>query len=102
MATAAEWNDDFDTDVVFLPNPEGKGYIFSVSLTPNYDISSHSLKQNLYFVLDRSNSVEKHRFGVFKRAVLKALSSMQHGDTFNIFIIDKKVVASARKTILSR
>jgi hypothetical protein len=93
MAMAAEWNNDFDVDVVFLPNPESKGYIFSVSVQPNYDFSSHSLKQNLYFILDRSNSVQKHRFAVFKRAVLKALASMQHGDTFNIFVIDKKIVS---------
>jgi hypothetical protein len=93
MALAAEWNDDFDVDVVFLPNPEGSGYIFSVSLNPNYDISSHSLKQNLYFILDRSNTVERHRFAVFKRAVLKALASMSQGDTFNIFIMDRKMVS---------
>ncbi len=91
QSQATQWNDDFDVDVVFLPNPEGKGYIFSLSIKPNYDISSQSLKQNLYFVLDRSSSVQKHRFTVFKRAVLKALASMQKGDTFNILVIDKKV-----------
>ena len=99
LATAAEWNDDFDADVVFLPNPEGKGYIFSVSLKPNYDISDHSLKQNIYFILDRSNSVQNHRFAVFKRGVLKALSSMQHGDRFNILVIDKKVARFSTENI---
>ena len=88
---ASEWNDDFDVDITFLPNPEGAGYIFSLSLTPNYDLSDQSLKQNLYFILDRSSSVQKHRFSVFKRAVLKALSSMQQGDTFNILVLDKNL-----------
>jgi hypothetical protein len=92
MAMAAEWNNDFDVDVVFLPDPEGQGYIFSLSVQPNYDFSSHSLRQNLYFIIDRSNSVQKHRFAVFKRAVLKALASMQRGDTFNIIVMDKKLV----------
>jgi hypothetical protein len=91
IAMATEWNNDFDVNVVFLPNPEGQGYIFSLSVQPNYDFSNHSLRQNLYFVIDRSNSVQKHRFAVFKRAVLKALASMQHGDTFNIVILDKKL-----------
>ncbi len=93
MATASEWDNQFDVDVVFLPTPEGKGYIFSLSIQPGDQIDSHGLKQNLYFILDRSNSVQKHRFAVFKRAVLKALASMQHGDAFNILIIDKKVTA---------
>jgi hypothetical protein len=91
LALVPEWNDDFDIDVTFLPNPEGKGYIFSLSLKPNCDLGSHGLKQNLYFVLDRSGSVQKPRFAVFKRAILKALSSMQQGDTFNILLIDKKI-----------
>lgn len=93
MATASEWDNQFDVDVVFLPTPEGKGYIFSLSIQPGDQIESHGLKQNLYFILDRSNSVQKHRFAVFKRAVLKALASMQHGDAFNILIIDKKLTA---------
>ncbi len=85
------WSDDFDVDVTFLPHPKGKGYIFSLAMKSNYDLSSHSLKQNIYFVLDRSNSIQKHRFGIFKRATLKALSSMQKGDTFNILVVDKKI-----------
>ena len=93
MATATtQWNDDFDVAITFLPSPEGKGYIFSLALTSNYDLSSHGLKQNLYFILDRSSSIQKHRFAVFKRGVLKALANMQRGDTFNIFVMDKKVV----------
>lgn len=86
-----EWNDDFDVNVTFLPNPKGKGYIFSLALSSNFDLSSHSLKQNFYFIIDQSNSIQKHRFAVFKRAALKALSSVQQGDTFNILVVGKKL-----------
>jgi von Willebrand factor type A domain len=91
LTSTAEWNDDFDIDTTFLPNPEGEGYIFSLALQSGSDLSSHGLRQNLYFVLDRSSSVQKHRFAVFKRATLKALASMQRSDTFNILLIDKKI-----------
>ena len=99
MAMTSEWNAEFDVDVSFLPNPKGEGYIFSLSLQPNFDFSNHSLRQNLYFILDRSNSIQKHRFAVFKRAVLKALASMQKGDTFNIFVVDKKLNAFNSKNL---
>lgn len=91
LLNTSEWNDDFDVDVTFLPNSEGEGYIFSLSLKSNYDLSSYSLKQNLYFILDRSSTIQKHRFDVFKRATLKALASMQRSDSFNILLIDKKI-----------
>jgi len=97
LATATEWNDDFDLDICFLPHPEGIGYIFSLALNPNFDISQYSLKHDVIFIIDRS--VRKHRFEVFKRAVLKALSSLQQGDTFNIYIIDKKMTRLHAKSL---
>ncbi len=91
IATATEWNEDFSVDLKFLQKEDDNGYIFSITLNPAFDISQYSLKQNIYFIIDRSNSVQKHRFAVFKRAVLKALASMQNSDAFNIYVIDKKV-----------
>lgn len=97
ITQCSEWNDDFDLDIAFLPHPEGKGYIFSLALTPNFDISQHSLKHDILFIIDRS--VRKPRFDVFKRAVVKALSSLQQGDTFNIYIVDKKMTRLHTKSI---
>ncbi len=97
LAATTEWNDDFDLDIVFLPHPEGKGYIFSLALTPNFDISQHSLKHDVIFILDRS--VRKNRFDVFKRAVSKSLSCLQQGDSFNIYIIDKKMTRFHAKSL---
>lgn len=96
---AAAWNDDFDVDVVFLPNPDGEGYIFSLAMNASGELSDYSIKQNLYFVIDRSTSVQRHRFAVFKRAVLKALASMDKGDTFNIFVVDNKTVRFKPKSL---
>jgi hypothetical protein len=92
LATSFQWNDDFNITLQFYPKEEGEGYTFAATLTPMCDISKYSMKQNIAFILDRSNSVEKHRFAVFKRAIIKALASMQTGDCFNLYVVDKKIV----------
>jgi hypothetical protein len=92
LATASQWSDDFDIQLQFFPKEDGEGYTFAASITPTFDISQYSMKQNLYFILDRSNSIERPRFSVFKRAIVKALSYMQPGDAFNIYVVDKKIV----------
>ena len=89
FAIANDWNHLFETHVSYTP--QEKGYVFSVKISPRRDLSHYRLKQHICFILDRSSSVPRHRFAVFKRAVLKALASMQEEDSFNIFIIDKKV-----------
>jgi len=101
LASAQNWNDDFDLEVHLTPKGEdaGGGYLFSLALKPNFDLSAHTLKQNFYFLIDRSNSIEKHRFAVFKRAVLKAMASMQEGDKFNLYIFDKKIVRLSDKNL---
>lgn len=88
---AQEWNDDFDVDVQMIPKANGKGSIFSLKIAPIGDMTSQSLKQNFYFVIDRTGSIEKHRFNTYKRAVLRAISSLQTGDTFNILLCDKGI-----------
>ncbi len=99
LAQGAEWNDNFDVDIAFLPNPEGEGYIFSLAVTPHAPLTPETLRQNLYFVIDRSSTVQKHRFGVFKRATLKALASMLSTDTFNILLLDKKLTQFSKQSL---
>ncbi len=85
----APWREAFHVDVKLLP--QEKNFLFSLSLAPTADLSLSRLKQNFFFLIDRSNSIEKHRYQVFKRAVLKALSFLRVGDTFNIFILDQEI-----------
>lgn len=91
MDAARPWDDAFEVRVQLMPHPEGTGYVFSLNLTPTQEIHMESMPQNYYFLIDRSSSIERHRFAAFKRAVLKALSCLQSGDKFNIILFDKKV-----------
>lgn len=86
----ALWNDDFSVDLTFAQDPSGAGYFFSLILTPQQDLAAHQLKQNFHFLLDHTASSHKHRFSVFKKAVLKALNSLSADDCFNITILDKE------------
>jgi|GEM_PF-1213571 len=85
-----DWNDLFDIEIKTSPRSTG-GYLFSLTLIPKKDLSSYQMKQHYYFLLDRSNTIEKHRFQTFKRGVIRALSFLQEGDKFNIIVFDKKI-----------
>ena len=88
LISSIEWNNDFDIRATLFP--EQDGYVFSLAVTPKEDLSQQKIKQNFYFLIDTSSEIENHKLSVFKKSVLKALSVLQQGDSFNIFLIDKK------------
>lgn len=90
LISAIEWSNDFDVKASLFPQQDG--YVFSVAITPIKNLEKQKIKQNFYFLIDNSADIEKHKLSVFKRSVLKALSSLQPGDCFNIFLVDKKTV----------
>lgn len=81
---------DFETELVFVP-VEGEGYLFALTLIPRSDLHLASLRQNYFFLIDRSNSVQKERLQSAKAAVSKALEEIGESDTFNIIAFDSKV-----------
>lgn len=83
-------SDDFETELVFVP-VEGEGYIFALTLIPRSDLQLSSMKQNYFFLIDRSNSVQKERLQSAKGALSKALEELGENDTFNIIAFDSKV-----------
>lgn len=86
-----DWSDYFDVAVKISHRKDQEGYLFLLELTPKVDLSPRKIKQNIYFLIDRSNSVEKHRFTMFKKAVLKSLPYLREGDSFNIIVFDNKI-----------
>ena len=95
---SVDWNDAFEVDIKTLAREEG-GYLFSLTFVPKMDLTQHCLKQNYYFLIDRSNSIEKHRYQSFKRAVTRAIASLREGDSFNVIIFDSKVARLSEKLL---
>jgi len=93
-----EWNDAFDIDIKTLAREEG-GFLFSLTFIPRIDLAQHSLKQNYYFLIDRSSTIERHRYQSFKRAVTRAVASLREGDNFNIIIFDSKIARLSEKMV---
>lgn len=95
----SDWSDYFHLDTIFLPHEEGEEYRFAFTLTPKDDLSSIQMRQNIHFLIDRSNSIEKHRFTGYKRAVLRTLSSLTPDQTFNICVFDRKSILLSKEPI---
>lgn len=85
-----ERSENFSVSSSFFPEEEG--YVFSVSLALKEEAEAPKISQNFYFLIDVSSNLENHKITVFKRSVLKALSSLQSGDRFNIVLLDKKPI----------
>ncbi len=85
------YSESFDADLIFLPNDHGKGYIFALTLIPTPDLNLPKLKQNITFLIDRSNAIQQGRLNATKSAVHKALSGLNPEDTFNIIAFDSKM-----------
>lgn len=82
---------EFDTEVHYSKREDGKGYHFAIKLKPNEKIKFASPSQNFIFVVDGSSSIKKHRYGVFKEGVARALTYLADGDSFNIVVADAKL-----------
>jgi hypothetical protein len=95
---STQWNEAFDVDIKTISREEG-GYLFSLTFVPKIDLSDHCLKQNYYFLIDRSSSIERHRYQSFKRAVTRAIASLREGDNFNVIIFDSKIARLSEKIV---
>ncbi|MGD2169722.1 MAG: hypothetical protein PVI40_05735 [Chlamydiota bacterium] len=84
------YEDDFEVDVVATP-VEGGQYIFAITLIPKADIDLPRIRQNFFFLIDRSNSIQKRRLKVTRDAVYHGVSSIDSEDMFNIIAFDSKV-----------
>lgn len=93
------WGKEFKVSVQVMPDKKANRHLFLLSLQPHDEIEVAPMKQNFHFLIDRSNSIAKQRFTVFKKAVLKTLSHLEEGNSFNIYVFDKKVSRLSEKNL---
>ncbi len=91
VATQLQWEEEIEIDLSLMPAPEGNKYVFSLTIHPEFETECLAMDQNFYFLIDRSSSIEKHKFNRFTRAVQRSLAALHEGDKFNIYIFDKNV-----------
>lgn len=84
-------SDDFNLAVEYSPRKEG-GYIFKLELFPKPGVKFKRVKHNVFFLVDRSNSIRFTRYEITKAAVAKALALLHAGDTFNVLVFDDSIV----------
>lgn len=92
-------SDHFHVNVEFLPRRQHLGYLFKVTLVPKQQIAFKRIRENYFFLIDRSNSIIRGRYLYNKRAISEALSFLKQGDHFNILIFDDKVVRLSREPL---
>jgi len=85
------YKDYFDTEVTFSPQKDNNGYIFAITLIPKSSIRLNKLKKNIYFLIDKSNSIQNDRLTSTRHAIASALSLLEKDDEFNIFAFDNKM-----------
>ncbi len=82
----------FDIQVDYAPRKFRPGYVFRVTLVPHTDITFKRMRQNCYFLIDRSNSIPRTRYILNKEAVCEALTYLKPKDRFNILIFDHRLL----------
>ncbi|MBI5346457.1 MAG: hypothetical protein HZB76_04880 [Chlamydiae bacterium] len=89
--TTITCKEDFDMDISFTPKENEEGYLFAITLIPKPNLNYKRLKQNFYFLIDRSNSIQKNRLTQTRHAILSSLNLLNESDNFNILAFDSKM-----------
>lgn len=92
-------SDDFTLDVKVAPRHTGRGYLFRIELIPKPKAKFRRIRQNYFFLVDRSHSIRFARYTFTQEAVSQALNAIQPEDTFNILVFDDHAVAFAPKNV---
>ncbi len=82
----------FTYQIEYAPRRFKAGYVFKIALQPRTDVPFKRMRQNFFFLIDRSNSIPRGRYVLNKKVVHEALNNLSKEDRFNILVFDDKVV----------
>ncbi|MCH9632000.1 MAG: hypothetical protein S4CHLAM6_03230 [Chlamydiae bacterium] len=91
---------DFTVQVEYAPQIDADGFVFKLSLRPKPHKHFKRIKQNLFFLIDRSHSIPIKHYLAAKDAVSNALDYLNLEDSFNILIFDDKVAKLSSKNLV--
>lgn len=92
-------SDDFSYQIEYAPRRLRTGYVFKISLFPKPDVLFQRMRQNFFFLIDRSNSIPRARYFLNKKAIANILPTLAKEDRFNILVFDDKVVKLATESL---
>jgi len=94
-----DWNEDFSVEVKVSGRPRNGKHLFSLTFLPKNAKNLERIKQNVLFCIDRSNTIDRHRYNSFKQAVIRSLRYLHPDDSFNILLLDNRTVRFSKEPV---
>jgi hypothetical protein len=83
---------EFKLEGFQIPKMDGSGYAFELNLSSYNSDILEPVDGKIYFIIDRGNGIENHRFQSFKNAIVHALNYVPENSTFNIIAFDNEAI----------
>ncbi len=82
-------SDEYKVDAHILAKMDRKGYAFSLQISPYDKGITPSIPNHVYFILDKSTTIENHRFEAFKNGLIQSINHLGNDTSFNIITFDQ-------------
>ncbi|MCH9811173.1 hypothetical protein K0U07_00245 [bacterium] len=94
-------SDNFYLDTRLLDSELSDQIEFACTVRANEKNLIPTLPIQILYILDASSSIEAHRFGLFKKAILDSLDYLDRSATFNIAVVSKGKITKLRERNIS-
>ena len=95
----ASLDQEFSTEISWAPQAKGERYVFTLKLKPINPSYFERIPQNVHFVLDNTNPIQKNKLAAYKSAILRALPYVHSEDRFNVYALGDELSAMSNAPI---